>query len=51
MLSLEKPHQLQNYIDNRDNDRTIGLKSITYLVGWYNVTGKHYISATTKLTD
>ena len=27
---IGKPYQLLNYIDNRDNGKTIGLKSITY---------------------
>ena len=45
---LGKPYQLLNYIDNRNNEKTIGLKSITYWVGWYNVTGKQYISTETK---
>ena len=48
---LGKPYQLQSYNDNRDNDKTIGLKSITYWVGWYNVTGKQYVSTKNKRTD
>ena len=48
---LGKPYQLLNYIDNRDNEKTIGLKSITYWVGWYNVTGKQYIATKNKRTD
>jgi len=28
---------LQQYIDNRDGDLYIGLKSITFAVGWYNI--------------
>ena len=34
---LGKPYQLLNYIDNRNNEKTIRLKSISYWVGWYNV--------------
>ena len=29
----------------------IGLKSITYWVGWYNVTGKQYLATKSKTTD
>ena len=47
---LGKPYQLLNSIDNRDNEKTIGFKSITYWVGWYNVTGKQYILTKTKRT-
>ena len=32
---LGKPYQLLNYIDNRNIEKTIGLKSISYWVGWY----------------
>ena len=28
---------LQQYIDNRDGHLCIGLKSITFAVGWYNI--------------
>jgi len=31
------PISLQQYIDNRDGNLSIGLKSITYTVGWYNI--------------
>ena len=31
------PVQLQQYIDNRKGDLCVGLKSITFAVGWYNV--------------
>ena len=34
---LGKPYQLLNYMDSRNNGKTIGLKSITYSVGWYNI--------------
>ena len=29
----------------------MGLKSITYWVGWYNLTGKHYIVTKSKKID
>ena len=35
-----KLHQLQSCIDNRDSDKTVGLRSITYWVSWYNVKEK-----------
>ena len=44
LTNVQKPCQLQNYIDNRDSTKMIGLKSITYWVGWYNVTGKQYLA-------
>ena len=28
---------LQQYIDNREGDLHVGLKSITFAMGWYNV--------------
>ena len=34
---IDKTINLQQYIDNRDGDKRIGLKCITYGVGWYNV--------------
>ena len=34
---INKTINLQQYIDNRDGDKRIGLKCITYGVGWYNV--------------
>ena len=39
---------MQNYIDNRDSTKMIGLKSITY---WYNVTGKQYLATKSKRID
>ena len=50
-MQLGKPYQLLNYIDNKDNEKTIGLKSTTYWVGWYNVTGKQHIATKNKRTD
>ena len=46
-----KLHQLQSYIDNRDSDKTVGLRSIIYLFGWYNVNGKQYIATQSKRID
>ena len=48
LTNVQKPCQLQNYIDNRDNTKMIGLKSITYWVGWYNVTGKQNLAIKNK---
>ena len=48
---LGKPCQLENYINNRGSDITIGLKSITYWIGWYNLTGKQYIATKSKKID
>ena len=48
LTNVQKPCQLQNYIDNRGSTKTIGLKSITYWVGWYNVTGKQYLTTKNK---
>ena len=50
LTSVQKPCQLQTYIDNRDSTKMIGLKSVTYWVGWYNVTGKQYLTAKNKKT-
>ena len=38
---INKTINLQQYIDNRDGDKRIGLKCITYGVGWYNVIDEH----------
>ena len=51
LTNLQKPCQLQNYIDNRDSTKMIGLKSITYWIGWYNVTGKQYLATKSKRID
>ena len=39
---IDKTINLQQYIDNRDGDKRIGLKCITYGVGWYNVIDEHF---------
>ena len=51
LTNVQKPCQLQNYIDKRDSTKMIGLKSITYWVGWYNVTGKQYLATKSKTID
>lgn len=35
--NIDKTINLQQYIDNREGNKRIGLKSITYGIGWYNV--------------
>ena len=35
---------LQHYIDNRGGDLRVGLRSITYTVGWYNVNHRESIT-------
>jgi hypothetical protein len=35
--SIDKTINLQQYIDNRDGNKRVGLKSFTYALGWYNV--------------
>lgn len=39
--NIDKTINLQQYIDNRDGNKRIGLKSITYGVGWYNVVDEY----------
>ena len=50
-IQTGKPYQLQSYIDNRDNDKTVGLKSITYWVGWHNLIWKQFIATKNKMID
>ena len=47
-VQFGKPYQLQSYIDNRDSNKTVSLKSINYWVGWHNVIGKQYIAIKNK---
>ena len=35
--NIDKTINLQQYIDNTQRNKRIGLKSLTYSVGWYNV--------------
>ncbi len=37
LTDIKYPVLLQEYIDNKDSTRVIGLKSLTYWAGWYNV--------------
>ena len=48
LTSVQKPYQLQPYIDNRDSTKVIGLKSVTYWVGWYNITGRQQLTIKNK---
>lgn len=42
--NIDKTINLQQYIDNRKGDKCVGLKSIIYGLGWYNIpTGIWYI--------
>ena len=34
---ISNPVNLQQYIDNRDGFKRVGLKSFTYCWGWYNI--------------
>ena len=51
LTNVQKPCQLQSYIDNRDRTKMIGLKSITYWIGWYDITGKQCIEIKSKMID
>lgn len=35
--NIDKTINLQQYIDNRDGCKRVGLKSLTYTLGWYNL--------------
>ena len=35
--NIDKTIDLQQYIDNRDGNKCVGLKSFTYTLGWYNL--------------
>ena len=37
--NIDKTTDLQQYIDNRNSDKVIGLRSFTCVVGWYNLKG------------
>ena len=50
-VQLSKHCKLLNYVDNRDGNKKVGLKSITYWVGWYNLSGKQYFATKNKLFD
>ena len=35
--NIDNTINLQQYIDNRDGCKRVGLKSFTYTLGWYNI--------------
>ena len=35
--NIDRVINLQQYVDNRDGNKRIGLKSLTYCLGWYNI--------------
>ena len=35
--NIDKAIDLQQYIDNRNGNKRVGLKSLSYCMGWYNV--------------
>ena len=35
--NIDKTINLQQYIDNRDGCKRVGLKSFTYTLGWFNL--------------
>ena len=39
--NIDKTIYLQQYIDNRDGDKRIGLKCVTYGVGRYNIVDEY----------
>jgi hypothetical protein len=39
--NIESAINLLQYIDNRDGNKRIGLKSLTYGVGWYNIINEY----------
>ena len=41
---------LQQYVDNRNSDKVIGLRSFTFLVGWYNLEGASFMLDRTRMT-
>ena len=38
--NINKTFELQQYIDNRDGNKLVGVKSFTYTLGWYNTIGQ-----------
>ena len=51
LTSVQKPCQLQNYIDNRDSTKTIGLKSHTGLAGIMSQANNIYQSKTKRMSS
>ncbi len=39
--NIDKTINLQQYIDNRKGDKCVGLKCITYGIGWYNIVNEN----------
>lgn len=39
--NIEKTTHLQKYIDNKNGNKRIGLKSFTYAIGWYNLVNEY----------
>ena len=46
--NINTPVQLQQYIDNRDSSKRVGLKCITYTLGWYNLVDDYIQKGTDK---
>ena len=41
---ISKTITLQEYINNKCGNRRIGLKSLTYTIGWYNLIDEYFVS-------
>jgi hypothetical protein len=39
--NIDNTINLQQYIDNRDGNKRVGLKSFSYALGWYNVVNEY----------
>lgn len=39
--NIKNTVNLQQYIDNREGNKQVGLKSFTYVLGWYNVVNEY----------
>ena len=46
---ISKTVNLQQYIDNRKRDKRIGLKSITYTIGWYNLIDQYFVKSGSEI--
>ena len=40
--NIDNTINLQQYIDNRDGNKRVGLKSFTYALGWYNLISEYF---------
>ena len=38
--NINKTVELQQYIDNGDENKLVGVKRFTYTLGWYNIIGQ-----------